>query len=167
MINLKGQCLGMQIRRDFGKPKYFWFSSSSYNNGCNRSSIPTFSNIWNIGDSVCLTEGGLKAYIAHVHTGITFIGVAGVTQFSVLPILFDQLKKAGVTTVCDCFDMDFKTNPNVHAARVRLRKEILDAGFNYYRYEWDERFKGIDDYVSSVPYGKRDIQIADYFLQKK
>ena len=61
MLNIKGQCLGMQIRRDTGDPKYLWFSSSGYEQGCNRTSIPTFSNHWNIGRSICITEGGLSA----------------------------------------------------------------------------------------------------------
>lgn len=157
MLNIKGQCLGMQIRRDTGDPKYLWFSSSGYEQGCNRTSIPTFSNHWNIGKSVCITEGGLKAYIAHAYSGVTFIGIAGVTQFKLLPLLFTQLKKAGVTTIADCFDMDYRTNPHVQKAREQLKNEIINAGFIYARYEWDEKYKGIDDYLVAVPYNKRKL----------
>lgn len=155
MVNIKGQCLGLQIRLDSPSrnTKYIWFTSSRYENGCARTAIPTFSNYWNIGKSVCLTEGGLKAYVAHSHSGVTFIGIPGVTQYKMLPLLFTQLKKRGVTTVCDCFDMDYKTNPNVARARDRLKEKIINAGFRYARYEWDENYKGIDDYFTEIPRG--------------
>ena len=155
MLNIHKQCLGMQIRKDTPDPKYLWFSSNGYENGCNRTSIPGFSNFWHIGKSVCITEGGLKADVAHAHSGITFVGIAGVTQFSVLPILFKYLRQAGVTTIADCFDMDYKTNPNVQQARKRLKAEIINAGFRYVRYEWDENYKGIDDYFTAVPAEQR------------
>jgi hypothetical protein len=158
MLNIKGQCLGMQIRRDTSDPKYLWFSSSGYEKGCNRTSIPTFSNHWKIGKSVCITEGGLKAYVAHAHSGVTFIGIAGVTQFKILPLLFTQLKNAGVTTICDCFDMDYKENPHVRKARERLKEEIINAGFLYARYEWDANYKGIDDYLTTVPRDQRKMK---------
>ena len=159
MVNIKGQCLGLQIRRDASNPRYMWFSSSRYNDGCSRTSIPTFSNHWKLGKSVCITEGGLKAYVAHVHSGVTFIGIPGVSQFSLLPLLFTQLKKRGVTTVCDCFDMDYRTNPNVQKARERLKAEIIKAGFLYARYEWDEKYKGIDDYLAAVPREQRQLKV--------
>lgn len=159
MINIKGQCLGLQIRLDSPthNAKYIWFSSARYDNGCARTSIPTFSNIWQIGNSVCITEGGLKAYVAHAHSGVTFIGIPGVTQYKLLPLLFSQLQKRGVTTIADCFDMDYKTNPNVQQARKRLKAEIINAGFRYVRYEWDERYKGIDDYFTAVPPEQRHL----------
>lgn len=162
MINLKGQCLGLQIRLDSPShgAKYIWFSSSRYDNGCRRTAIPTFSNIWNIGNTVCITEGGLKAYVAHSLSGVTFIGIPGVTQYKMLPLLFTQLKKKGVTTICDTFDMDYQTNPNVARARDRLKEEIIKAGFRYARYEWDERYKGIDDYFSAVPHSQRNMKVV-------
>lgn len=161
MFNIKGQCLGLQIRLDSPtrNTKYIWFSSSRYDYGCARSSIPTFSNYRNIGKSVCLTEGGLKAYVAHFYSGVTFIGIPGVTQYKMLPLLFTQLKKRGVRTVCDCFDMDYRDNPNVARARDRLKEEIINAGFLYARFEWDEAYKGIDDYFAAVPLEQRKMKV--------
>ncbi len=163
MMNLQNQCLGLQIRLD--KPienkKYFWFSSKNKKGGCGRTSVPHISNIRNIGETVYLTEGGLKANVAHVLGNRTFVAIAGVTQFNVLPVLFNQLKQKGVKVIVDSYDSDCKYNKNVEKARQKLKKYVISSGLTYYRMEWDEQYKGIDDYLLAVPKGQRKFTVYD------
>lgn len=163
MCNLKNQCLGLQIRLDkpTEKQKYVWLSSKRKKGGCGRTSVPHITNTFDIGESVYITEGGLKADIAHCISKGTFVAIAGVSQFSVLPLLFSQLRMQGVKRIIDSYDSDCKYNPNVEKARTRLKQEVIKAGLEYYRMEWDENYKGIDDYLFAVPRGSRKFIVYD------
>ncbi len=166
--NIEGLCCGMQIRLDVSKKmKYIWFSSSKKIGGCGRTSVPHFSNIFNLSESVYITEGGLKADVAHCLSHKTFVALAGVSQLSILPNLFKQLKNAGVKNIVDCFDSDCKYNEHVEKARGRLKAEVENAGLIYHRLEWDEKYKGIDDYLFAVPKGSREFVVYDFDKNSK
>lgn len=163
MCNLQNECLGLQIRLDipFDNCKYVWLSSKNKLSGVGRSSVPHISNTLNIGESIYFTEGGLKADVAHCLSNRTFIAIAGVTQYKVLPILFAQLKKNGVKRIIDAYDSDCKYNLNVEKARQKLKGYVKKAGLEYFRMEWDEKWKGIDDYLLTHPKGTRKFIIYD------
>ncbi len=164
MCNLQNQCLGMQIRLDVPDPKkgkYTWLSSNGMNQGVKRTSVPHITNTHNLSDSIYVTEGGLKADIAHILSNRTFMAIAGVTQFKVLPVIFAQFKKNGVKRIIDSFDADCKYNENVEKARQKLKSYALQSGLEYFRMEWDERYKGIDDYLLAHPPGTRKFIVYD------
>lgn len=163
MCNLQNQCLGLQIRVDNPEKnrKYIWISSKNKKCGVGRSSVPHITNTLSIGDTVYLTEGALKADVSHCLANRTFIGLAGVTQFKVLPILFSQLYKNGVKRIVDSYDSDCKYNQNVEYARQKLKGFVIKAGLEYYRMEWDEKWKGIDDYLLAHPKGTRKFTVYD------
>ena len=163
MCNLQNECLGLQIRVDSPENgrKYVWLSSKNKYCGVGRTSVPHITNTLSIGDTVYFTEGGLKADIAHCLSHKTFIAIAGVTQYKVIPILFSQLKKNGVKRVVDSYDADCKYNQNVEIARQKLKGYALKAGLEYYRMEWDEQWKGIDDYLLAHPKGTREFNVYD------
>lgn len=163
MCNLQNECLGLQIRVDepVDGRKYIWLSSKNKNHGVGRTSVPHISNVFHSGETIYLTEGALKADVAHCLCNRTFIAVAGVTQYKVFPLLFSQLKKNGIKRIIDTFDADCKYNKNVEYARQRLKQYVLKAGLDYYRMEWDEKYKGIDDYLLHHPKGHRKFIIYD------
>ena len=164
MCNLQNQCLGIQIRLDAPDPKkgkYTWLSSNGMNQGVKRTSVPHITNTHNLSDSIYVTEGGLKADIAHILSNRTFMAIAGVTQFKVLPVIFSQFKKNGVKRIIDSFDSDCKYNTNVERARQTIKYYAVKAGLEYYRMEWDEKYKGIDDYLLANPPGTRKFVVYD------
>ena len=98
---------GFQIRLDepYNDRKYLWFSSSSRNQGSSSKSPVTF-----LGDPgskiVCVTEGILKASIAHAMSGYAFIGTPGVSQYKEMEQVLKALKENGLQEVWEYFDMD-------------------------------------------------------------
>jgi hypothetical protein len=44
--------------------------------------------------------------------------------------------------------MDLKSNKNVWQAKERLEKKLVRAGFEVRTKTWEERYKGIDDYLA-------------------
>lgn len=151
---------GFQIRKDAsamedGEGKYYWLSSKGYLNGtgvpgavhyaCDfHDGKPAFS-----GSEVFLTEGALKGDIAHFLSGKSFLCVPGVNCLNQLKPELMWLKDNGIRTVNVCFDMDYKTNPNVQKALDQTYALIYKAGLQPVSIEWDVRCKGIDDYLLS------------------
>ena len=88
---MDGEIAGFQIRLDepLDDRKYLWLSSTNRNRGTGSRSPVTF-----MGDpydrTVRVTEGILKATVAHSLSGYSFLGTPGVNQYK-------ELKKALVT----------------------------------------------------------------------
>lgn len=173
-ISLDNKLLGFQIRLE--KPfeerkkdgtvkyiRYIWFSSVDLPNGCGRTTLPHITSTRKVESTIFFTEGALKADIASFLGNRTFIAIAGVTQYSILPELFKKLKKNGVKRIIDCYDADYRTNTNVQNARNHLKTQIQKAGLQYLRLDWSEKIgKGIDDYLLALPKGKRKFVLYDY-----
>lgn len=105
--NFDGQILGMQIRAD--RPhkdrKYIWLSSSGYHMGVTSGSPVHF--VGNEGEeTVFVTEGPLKADLAHALSGRTFVAVAGVNLYHNLPPVIERLKAGGTKLLYEAYDMD-------------------------------------------------------------
>lgn len=92
-----------------------------------------------------ITEGPLKARIAHHLTGTNILAVLGVNNTKLLPKELRRLRSYGVEVVFDLFDMDYQSNDKVAAAMVKIKEMIEDAGMDYVRYDWNPKYKGIDD----------------------
>ena len=171
MVSPDSQLLGFQIR--FDNPiidknnpkkriKYLWFSSKDMPEGTSRTSVGHITNAKEIPECVYLTEGGLKADIASIYGNRVFAAIAGVTQFPAIETLLNQLKARGVKKIVDAFDADYVDNENVEKCRKRLKEITQKKGLEYFRLEWDKnKGKGIDDYLVSVPRGKREFRVTD------
>ena len=146
--SVEGLINGFQIRLDkpIGSMKYTWFSSTDLENGTSAGSPVHF-----VGNktekTIYVTEGALKANIAHSVTGWTFIAVPGANQYKSLATELRMLKSLGSETVVEAYDADKYTNEQVEKGCRRMMKTAENLGFNVRRLKWDERYKGIDDYV--------------------
>lgn len=109
VIGADGLIAGAQIRLDHPKDgrKYIWFSSG-YKEGGTGSGSPVSVNGDLHRETVIVTEGYLKATIAHCLSGETFIGTGGVNQLKNLEGLLKLLPSYGVKRVYEADDMDKK-----------------------------------------------------------
>lgn len=146
-----GKIQGMQVRYD-KEPKagckYMWFSTTDKESGSN-------AEVWThfVGypeKTVWITEGPLKGDIANYYLDEPFLCIPGVTCISHLEEKLRKLKSMGVCHIKSCFDMDYKTNPNVQRAYVKLVEMIESVGLTHERVNWDPKYKGIDDYLQHV-----------------
>lgn len=150
--DIQGRIQGMQIRLDDDLDrKYVWFSSRGKSSG-------TSAHAW-IGvhgvpaKTVLVTEGPLKADIAHFLSRYTFVSVAGVNAIKGIE---QVLKELGAKRVFIAYDMDLKNNKNVQKAKERLEKKLVKAGFEVRTKTWDKRLgKGIDDYLLTLKKSQR------------
>jgi len=148
VVSTDGLIVGSQLRldREFGNYKYLWLSSSNKEQGTGSGSPVHF-----IGDpkseTVYITEGPLKANLAHHLTGKTFAAVAGANQFKNLEVLLRQLRENGTKNIVEAFDTDKFTNVNVHRGSYRLMSMAGEMGMTAHRLIWDSMYKGIDDYL--------------------
>lgn len=149
--NPMGKIQGFQQRADnppTPKLRYKWLSTKDKRQGaaaetwCHFVGYPQ-REIW-------LTEGPLKGDIAHRFSGDTFICVPGVNAQVHLEEDLKKLWELGVRHINIAFDMDYKHNPNVQKALVKLLDMIKRLGFTYRIREWDEQYKGIDDYYLAM-----------------
>lgn len=105
--NEQGYLTAFQIRLDrpYKKQKYVWLTSSNMERGCSSGSPVGISGETN-RESIRVTEGILKAEIAHQRTGDTYIGNPGVGNHRELKQTLEGLKKKGLKLVFECYDMD-------------------------------------------------------------
>ena len=172
--NEKGLIVGMQQRKhneDVNEAKKIkkmgWLSSNGANmaEGTKRPVVlhyattfvntiygekrPFFKN-----DIVYFTEGPMKADIIHLLEGVGVIAIPGVQNRKLIASNFEYFKSIGVKKFVDYLDMDYVTNKTVADQLEKLKKEILDAGFEYERNDWDvnipnsqKKLKGRDDFL--------------------
>ena len=136
------------------KTKYIWLSSVDEEKGVSSGSPAHF-----IGDpcdeSVFVTEGGLKAYVAHALSGRTFLANAGVGNVETFREPFEILKRNGTKNMYEACDMDKTVNENVAKGVKKLIELIKEYKFNVksMKWKWDKKQpginKGIDDMLLS------------------
>lgn len=149
--DVQGRIQGFQIRLDEEKDrKYVWFSSRDKLNG-------TPAHAWQgvhgePSEVVIITEGPLKADVAHYLSGYTFVSVPGVNAIKGIEVI---LKDLGAEKIYIAFDMDLLTNPAVKKAKERLEELLIKTGFDVRTKTWDSRYKGIDDYLLAREREKR------------
>ena len=107
---MSGEIQAFQIRLDNPfvdekghTTKYIWFSSVDNLKGVSSGSPAHF-----VGDpcdeTVFVTEGALKADVAHALSGRTFLAIAGVGNSNSLRAPFEVLKNNGTRNMYECFD---------------------------------------------------------------
>lgn len=169
--NIQGEITSLQIRNFLSEnateeeketfSKYIWLSSKMKHNGCG---VHEVNQIHFTGfeyqnekspKNVFLTEGCLKANVASSlmkqlglsKTPAPFIAIMGVNNTAQLEKVCLDLKERGTKEITLCFDMDFLTNQNVKKAKEKVIRIIKESGLTLHIMNWDEKYKGIDDYL--------------------
>ena len=159
--DIDGRIQSFQIRLDKTFEdgcKYIWLSSVNLPSGTGSGNTAHF--VGNPTDKrIYITEGGMKADIAHMLSGKTFIAIAGTGSIGGLSELFPKLKQCGVEEIAEAFDMDKHINEQVMKNLKKLHMMIDYYGFPMRRTEWewnnDPLKKGIDDYYFQLLLAKR------------
>jgi hypothetical protein len=153
---IDGLIRGAQIRLDVpirdkgaaeGKSgtKYLWLSSASKRMGTGSGSPVHF-----VGDpfakTVYVTEGFLKADIAHCLMNRSFAATAGANNIAALGSLFDTLAENGTALIVEAQDMDKYHNKMVEKGAARVRQMAREYGMEALGLNWNPEYKGIDDW---------------------
>lgn len=99
---------------------------------------------------VYVTEGALKADIAHALTGRTFVATVGVNNTMGLDELFSFLRRNGTDEIVEAEDMDKFCNPNVSRGASKVHELALKNGLRCRRLVWNPNHKGIDDWLLAL-----------------
>lgn len=155
-VGMDGLICGMQIRLDTplrrrddppGKSgaKYIWLSSIGKPHGVTSGSPLHF-----VGEpfakTVYVTEGLLKADIAHCLTGRSFVAVAGVNSLNGLESALRCMAQNGTKLVVEAYDMDKSENEYVADAAEKVQQIAHTAGLQSTSLVWNTAYKGIDDW---------------------
>ena len=170
-VDVHGRIRQLQIRQDKGTykegaDKYHTVSTGGRKNGAvghcyahyaadrvydmsSKSYIPAIRQ-----NRILLTEGGLKAdIIRKLSGGWPVLAVSGVTQYRSIEAELPTLKELGITTIDLIWDMDRKTNPGVAKSLKVVCQLLRNEGFEVAVHEWDDRYKGYDDFLAHIKRG--------------
>lgn len=99
---------------------------------------------------VYVTEGALKADIAHALTGRTFAATVGVNNTMGMDELFAFLRRNGTEEIIEAEDMDKYSNPNVSKGASKVHQLAAKNGLACRRLVWNPNHKGIDDWLLAL-----------------
>lgn len=171
-----GLIQGLQIRLDRplrkegdppdkGGAKYLWLASTSKPMGTSSGSPIHF-----VGDPcsrvVYVTEGALKADIAHVLMNRTFAATGGAGCTSQLDSLFDFLRRNGTEEIIEAEDMDKYSNKGVNQGASKLYLLAKKHGLACRRLTWNPNYKGIDDWQLALHRKNTKTEEQDMFLNR-
>ena len=138
--SLSGAIQGMQLRVQTPKApdytKYFTFSSARYPGGTSSRAYLHYVGS-DTDDTIWITEGALKANIAHEISGASVLAVPGVSSLSFVPETLRTLKKRGVRKVVVAYDMDYFINAHVQDSLKKLVTIIKDVGLEATQKIWN------------------------------
>ena len=136
-IGVDGLIRGMQILLDV--------SSSAKNMGATSGSPVHF-----IGNpfarTIYVTEGILKADIAHVLLNRSFVAVAGANNVVQLGPMFRLLAQNGTEQIIEAHDMDKYSNEMIAKGSSKIYLLARQHGMECRRLTWNPNYKGIDDW---------------------
>ena len=125
--------------------KYIWLSSSSKNMGVTSGSPVHFVGKFP-ARTVYVTEGLLKADIAHCLMNRSFVTTAGANNVGALDEAFKTLAQNGTELIIEAQDMDKYRNVNTAKGSSKIYLMAKKYGIECRRLTWDPNFKGIDDW---------------------
>ena len=174
--SIDGLICGAQIRLD--KPikddgadpdeegtKYIWFSTSSKQQGTGSGSPVNL-----IGDryarTIYITEGALKAGIAHCLIKRTFLSIQGANNLSGLEDVFRQLHETGTQLIVEALDTDKFSNPDVAKGAQKIYLLAKRCGMQCRSLTWNPNYKGIDDWQLAIRKNKRQEGIKMKFKEQ-
>lgn len=155
-----GQLRGIQIRLDHplrnkGDPpnkqgaKYLPLTSTGKNQGVS-SGCPIHFVGSPHARTVYVTEGALKADIAHALTGRTFAAISGANNTNGLDELLAFLRRNGTEEIIEAEDMDKYRNVEVNCGAAAVYRLARKNGMTCRRLNWNPNYKGIDDWQLAV-----------------
>lgn len=129
--------------------KYVWLSSAGKPMG-----ISSGSPVHYVGEPnarvVYLTEGILKADIAHILMNRTFVGIAGISNTAQLDLLLAYLAKNGTQVIVAAPDIDRYRNINVSRNVTKIAFMVKQHGMDFRMLFWNPNYKGIDDWQFAI-----------------
>lgn len=146
--NVAGQIVALKVRADDPNlPRYSSISSRQHGGAGPGALIHVPLHVNVDTTTVRITEGELKADVAHHRTGMLTLAVPGVSNWRpVIPIL----AKLAAHRVLIAFDADSRTNTHVAAALARTCGELAAQGLDVQQETWPEAWgKGIDDVLAN------------------
>ena len=96
-----------------------------------------------------MTEGLLKADIAHCLTGRSFVAVAGVNNLNGLESALCRMAQNGTKLVVEAYDMDKLENDYVGAAAEKVQQIANTAGLQSTSLVWNPAYKA--SMIGSLP----------------
>lgn len=175
-VGIDGLIRGMQILLDVpfkdkddppekAGTKYIWLSSSAKNMGVTSGSPVHF-----IGNpfarTIYVTEGILKADIAHHLLNRSFVAVAGANNVQQLGPLFALLAQNGTELIIEAHDMDKYSNEMIAKGSSRIYLLAGQHGMECRRLTWNPNYKGIDDWQLTLRKEKQQKEGENRNLQK-
>lgn len=129
--------------------KYIWFSSSNRNMGVTSGSPVHF-----VGNSfartIYVTEGLLKADIAHSLMNRSFVATAGAGNVAQLEPMFALLASNGTELIIEADDMDKYSNKMTSKGASKVYLMAKKYGMDCRRLTWNPNYKGVDDWQLSL-----------------
>lgn len=129
--------------------KYLWLASADKPRGVSSGSPVHF-----VGDPharvIYVTEGALKADIAHALTSRTFVATGGAGCTAQLEDLFAFLKRNGTEEIIEAQDMDKYSNQGVSVGASKVYLLAKKHGMACRRLTWNPNYKGIDDWLLAL-----------------
>jgi len=157
---IDGMIQGLQVRLDHpirsdddppdkAGIKYLTLSSSDKDMGTSSGTPVHF-----VGDPtarvVYVTEGALKADVAHALTGRTFLATIGASNTTGLDSIFAFLRKNGSEEIIEAEDMDKYRNKAVNSGASKVYLLARKHGLACRRLTWNPKYKGIDDWQLAI-----------------
>ena len=134
--------------------KYIWLSSSTKHMGVTSGSPVHF-----VGNpfvrTIYVTEGLLKADIAHYLMNRSFVAVAGANNVAQLEPLFALLAQNGTELIVEAHDMDKYNNEMTAKGSSRIYLMARKQGMDCRRLTWNPNYKGIDDWQLALKHEKQ------------
>ena len=167
---IDGMIRGAQIRLDTpirdqesdpdkSGTKYLWLSSASKKRGVSYGSPVRF-----VGDPfarvVYVTEGLLKADVAHFLMDRSFAATAGANNVNKLDMLFALLSANGTEVIIEAEDMDKYHNAAVSKGASKIYLMARSHGLECRRLMWDPNYKGIDDWQLAMRQKKEQRDVS-------
>ena len=125
--------------------KYIWLSSAGKQMGTSSGSPVHF-----VGDPsarvVYVTEGALKADVAHTLMKRTFAATAGANNTASLEGLFAYLSENGTQTIIEAEDMDKYRNEHIYSGASKISRMAKEVGMACRPLTWNPNYKGVDDW---------------------
>lgn len=125
--------------------KYIWLSSSTKKMGVTSGSPVHF-----VGNpfarTVYVTEGLLKADIAHLLMDRSFVAIAGANNVNRLNLLFTLLAQNGTELIVEAHDMDKYSNRAISKGASKIYLMAQEHGMECRRLTWNPNYKGVDDW---------------------
>ena len=150
--NENGEIEAIQIRLD--KPyhgKFYNLTSADQYYGTKAHCCAHFVGVGSDSDeTVCLTEGVMKADIAYCLSRYLsyphgFVGLTGVSNKTQLTSAYTNLYDLGKRRILVMYDADYQANDAVRQLREYAVTTGAEYGFEMVPITWDPQYKGIDD----------------------